>query len=380
MAEADVVRYHARVTMIRRIAFAVGDTAGHVMPALAIAEAYDSLAADVQVTLFAAPGGPASRLAATAGRQFEIVSASALARAGPLARIGAVARVVRGIPAARRLLRRAGTRLVIGTGGYASGAVLLAARSLGLATAVVEPNAAPGLANRLLRPWMDRAYVSSEASARFFSPEKALVLGTPVSPALARRLQTARVAPALDEPIHVLVTGASRGEQFLGAEMPAFLGVVQRLGVTVQVWHQSGTLNQTMLEREYERHGVWATVTGFLDDIAAAYEWAQFVIARAGAGTLAELAIAGLPALVVPLADAAADHQSANAAGYAASGAALWLRETGWNREAVAQQVAQLLSLPDRWTAMSTAARQAARPDAARAIVDDCERLMEGRW
>jgi UDP-N-acetylglucosamine--N-acetylmuramyl-(pentapeptide) pyrophosphoryl-undecaprenol N-acetylglucosamine transferase len=365
--------------MIRRIAFAVGDTAGHMMPALAIAEAYDSLTGDVDVTLFAAPG-PASRLAAAAGRKLEIVSASALARAGPLARIGALARVLRGIPAARHLMRRAGTRLVIGTGGYGSGAVLLAARSLGLTTAVVEPNAAPGLANRLLRPWVDRAYVSSEASARFFSPGKALVLGTPVSPTLARRFRAARVAPALDEPIHVLVTGASRGEQFLGAEMPAFLGVVRRLGVTLQVWHQSGSLDSTTLVREYERHGVRATVTGFLDDIAAAYEWAHFVIARAGAGTLAELAIVGLPALVVPLADAAADHQSANAAGYAESGAALWLREAAWDRNAVARQVAQLLSSPDRWTVMSTAARQAARPDAARAIVDDCERLMEGRW
>ena len=141
------------VTMVRRIAFAVGDTVGHVQPALAIAEAYDSLDLDVDVRLFAAPGGPASRLAAAAGRPLEIVSASALARASTLARIDALARVARGIPAARGPPERAGTRLVIGTGGYGSGSVLLAARSMGLATAIVEPNATPGLANTLLRPW-----------------------------------------------------------------------------------------------------------------------------------------------------------------------------------------------------------------------------------
>ena len=135
-----------------------------------------------------------------------------------------------------------------------------------------------------------------------------------------------------------------------------------------------------MLEREYERQQVPAKVTGFLEDMAQAYEWAHFVIGRAGAGTLAELAIAGLPALVVPLADAAADHQSANAAGHAAGGAALWLREAAWDRETVAQQVSHLLSSPDSWNVMSTAARQAARPDAAATIVADCERLMEGRW
>jgi UDP-N-acetylglucosamine--N-acetylmuramyl-(pentapeptide) pyrophosphoryl-undecaprenol N-acetylglucosamine transferase len=367
--------------MIRRIAFAVGDTAGHVMPALAIVEAYNALLpGTVDVRLFAAPGGPASRLAAAAGLQVEIVSASPLARAGPLARISALAQVVRGIPAARRLLRKTGTRLVIGTGGYASGAVLLAARSLGLATAVVEPNLTPGLANRLLRPWVDRAYVSAEASARFFTPAKALIAGTPVSPALGRRFQAARVAPPTDGPIHVLVTGASRGEHFLGAEMPALLADVRRLGVALQVWHQSGSLDCSMLQAEYERNDVSATVEGFLDDMAAAYEWANFVIARAGAGTLAELAIAGLPALIVPLADAAADHQSANAARHAACGAALWVREEEWDRKQVARQLAQLLTSPDRWAAMSSAARLAARPEAAAAIVNDCERLMEGRW
>ena len=366
--------------MIRRIAFAVGDTAGHVRPALAIAEAYDSLAVDVDVRLFAAQDGPASRLAAAAGRPLEVVSASALARASPFARIGALARVVRGIPTARGLLSRAGTRLVIGTGGYASGSVLLAARSLGLATAIVEPNVVPGMANTLLKPWVERAYVSSEASARFFPPAKTLVTGTPVSPALRVRFQNAKAAPAPDEPIHVLVTGASRGERFLGAEVPPLLGVVQRLGIRLQVWHQSGGLDSSMLEREYERQHVRARVTGFLDDMAQAYEWAHFVIGRAGAGTLAELAIAGLPALVIPLADAAADHQSANAAGYAAGGAALWLRESAWDGETVARQVAQVLSSPDRWTLMSMAARQAARPHAAAAIVADCERLMEGRW
>ena len=351
------------------------------MPALAIAEAYNALLdGTVDVRLFAAPGGPASRLAAAAGLQVEIVSASPLARAGPLARIGALAQVVRGIPAARRLLRKTGARLVIGTGGYASGAVLLAARSLGLATAVVEPNVTPGLANRLLRPWVDRAYVSAEASARFFTPAKALIAGTPVSPALGRRFPASRVAPPPDGPIHVLVTGASRGEHFLGAEIPALLGAVLRLGVALQVRHQSGSIDATTLEREYERHSVRATVVNFIDNMPDAYQWAHFVIGRAGAGTLAELAVAGLPALIVPLADAAADHQASNAAAHAQSGAAIWLREQAWDRDAVARQVAQVLSSRDRWVAMSSAARQVARPEAAAVIVDDCERLMEGRW
>ena len=179
------------------------------MPALAIAEAYDTLAPDVQVRLYAAPGGPATRLAEAARRPLTYVTASALARAGLPARIGALLRVIRAVPAARAHLEADGARLVIGTGGYASGPVLLAARSLGLATAIVEPNAFPGLANRWLRRWVDRAYVGSNEVARQLAPAHGVVTGTPVMAAVAERLRVEREAPRRGAPVHVLVTGAS---------------------------------------------------------------------------------------------------------------------------------------------------------------------------
>lgn len=365
--------------MTRRIAFAVGDTAGHVMPALAIAEAYDAIG-DVDVRLYAAPGGPATRLAAAAGRPLTLVAASAIARAGLAARLGALLRVMRAVPIARAHLKADGARLVIGTGGYASGPVLLAARSLGLATAVVEPNAFPGLANRWLRRWVDRAYVTTADAGRQLAPAHAVLTGTPVVAAVVGRLQVAHAAPSSGAPVHVLVTGASRGEDFLGTEMPELLGALQAQGVSLRVWHQAGSLDLLALRREYERVGVDARLADFVDDMAEAYGWAHFVIGRAGAGTIAELSLAGLPALLVPLADAAADHQAANAAHHATIGAALWTREIDWDRRRVSADVASLLTSPARWTAMAAAARAAARPGAAGAVVADCERLMEGRW
>lgn len=350
------------------------------MPALAIAEAYDAIASDVRVRFYAAPGGPATRLAAGAGRPLVHVSASAVARAGLLARFVAFVRVARAVPVVRAHLREDGARLVIGTGGYASGPVLLAARSLGLATAIVEPNAVPGLANRWLRRWVDRAYVGADDTARQLSPAPALVTGTPVVAAMVDGLPAVRQAPEAGTAVHVLVTGGSRGERFLGSEMPALLAAVQARGVPLRVWHQAGALDLATLESAYAREGVEALVTDFVDDMASAYRWAHFVIGRAGAGTIAELGLAALPALLVPLGDAAADHQSANAARHAGRGAALRVREDAWHREHVAGAVATLLASPDRWRAMSAAARATARPDAAAAIVADCERLMEGRW
>jgi UDP-N-acetylglucosamine--N-acetylmuramyl-(pentapeptide) pyrophosphoryl-undecaprenol N-acetylglucosamine transferase len=197
---------------------------------------------------------------------------------------------------------------------------------------------------------------------------------------MAYRLGADRAGPAPLQPIHVLVTGASRGEQFLGAEMPAFLGALQRTGLELRVRHQAGTLTPAALEDEYARQGVRATVMPFLDDMADALQWAHFVVTRAGAATLGELAIAGVPALIVPLSDAAADHQSANAARHAAAGAAVWARESAWDRSSMKAQVHAILTSADRWSAMSAAARRLARPDAARLVVESCEQLMDGRW
>jgi UDP-N-acetylglucosamine--N-acetylmuramyl-(pentapeptide) pyrophosphoryl-undecaprenol N-acetylglucosamine transferase len=162
--------------------------------------------------------------------------------------------------------------------------------------------------------------------------------------------------------------------------MPGVLAAVQRLGARLEVRHQCGALGASDLAAAYAERGVQASVAPFLDDLADAYLWAHFVVARAGAGTLAELALAGLPALIVPLADAAADHQSANAMHHASAGAALWCRESDWDRHGIARDVFDLLSSRPRWHAMTEAARRLARPDAAVQVVDDCQRLMEGRW
>ncbi len=350
------------------------------MPALAIAEAYDARFPDTQVRLYAAAGGPATRLAAAAGRPLTRVAASPIARTGPLGRAAALLRVLLAIPGARAHLRAERTRLVIGTGGYASAPVLLAARSLGLPTAIVEPNACAGLANRWLRRWVDRSYVGTSEAARQLAPAQPLVTGTPVMADLVRQLQDDRVGPQPDQPCHLLILSASRGEQFLGGKMPAFVAGIVAAGVPLRVWHQAGDFDREALARAYAGHDIEARVTPVIDDMAAAYRWAHFAIARAGAGTIAELALAGLPALLVPLADAAADHQSANAAPYAAAGAALQTRESEWHEFRLAAAVAGVLRFPERWRAMSAAARATARPGAAAAVVADCERLMDGRW
>jgi UDP-N-acetylglucosamine--N-acetylmuramyl-(pentapeptide) pyrophosphoryl-undecaprenol N-acetylglucosamine transferase len=358
---------------------AVGDTAGHVLPALAIADAYREAWGGVDVTFLAAEGGPARRLVTAAGYPFHVVPATPLMRVGALGRIAGALRVVPTIALARRVLRFQKVQFVLGTGGAASGGVILAARSLGLSTAIVEPNAVPGLTNRLLSRLVERAYVTFESAVTEFPPGRALKTGLPLRGS-DTRVRRDRTPPSPGHAVHLFVTGGSRGDAFLATHVPPMAARLQEAGVSLDVRHQVTVIDPGEVAQKYSQLHVRAQVLPFLEDMSDAYDWADMIIARAGAGTLAELALAGVPSLLVPLADAAADHQAANAAAFAEIGASVWVREHDWISDHVAARLNEVLSNPAGWTAMSSAARAFATPHAARDVVADCERLMDARW
>jgi UDP-N-acetylglucosamine--N-acetylmuramyl-(pentapeptide) pyrophosphoryl-undecaprenol N-acetylglucosamine transferase len=364
----------------RPLAIVFGPTAGHVYPALAIADAYRRAAAGVDVLFIGAAGGSAARLLDRRSERVALVAGSALRGVGAGGKLRALPRVIAGMTQARRLLRAHDTRLVLGLGGYASGGVLLGARTLGLRTAIHEANVVPGLANRLLAPLAHRVYLGQAAARDAFAVSRRLVTGHPVRADIAAMAGAARLAPHRHRALRVLVTSGSRGMAFLSERVPDLLREVQRQGVTVEVLHQAGDVDPQPLRFAYLRAGVKASITPYYTDIAGAYRSADFAIARAGAGTVAELAAAGLPALLVPLADVADDHQAANARVFTEAGAGLMVREGDWDARTLGPRVAAFLGDTAAWTAASDAARAAAMPDAAQRIVADCEAEMAGRW
>jgi UDP-N-acetylglucosamine--N-acetylmuramyl-(pentapeptide) pyrophosphoryl-undecaprenol N-acetylglucosamine transferase len=364
----------------RQLAIIFGPTAGHVYPALAIADAYRRAAAGVDVLFIGAESGPARALLQARGERVAIVAGSALRGVGPRGKLRALPRVAVGMAQSRRILRAHGTRLVLGLGGYASGGVLLAARTLGLRTAIHEANVVPGLANRLLAPLADRIYLAHAGARAAFAASRRLVTGHPVRADIAAMASAARLAPHRYRARRVLVTSGSRGMAFLIDRVPNLLGEVQRQGVTVEALHQAGDADPQLLRVAYLRAGVKAAITPYYTDIASVYRAADFAITRAGAGTVAELAAAGLPALLVPLADLADDHQAANAQTFTEAGAGLSVREADWDARALGTRVAALLGDAAAWTEASDAARARAVPDAAERIVADCEAQMAGRW
>ena len=366
------------MSVTRNIAIAGGGTGGHVNPALAIADAYVQQVGASPMFIGTAKGLEA-RLVPQRGYTLELVDGSRLVGGSLSAKIRGLVGLVRGVSQARKILKKHGVKLVIGVGGYASGAALLAARTLGLRTAIHESNAVPGFTNKVLGRLVDRVYLGFEAAAAAFPGDKVVVTGNPVRSEI-ETLDVSRALPADPAPAQVLVVGGSQGALFLNENVPALLAAVRDRGVALKVRHQVGKLDAEPVEAAYAKAGVDAEVVKYIDDMAAAYRWANFAVTRAGSGTVSELAAARLPALLVPFPYAAGDHQAANARAFADAGAGFWQRQRDWNSEKLADRVASLMSDDGAMDRAVRGALAVARPDAARAVVADCESMMEGRW
>jgi UDP-N-acetylglucosamine--N-acetylmuramyl-(pentapeptide) pyrophosphoryl-undecaprenol N-acetylglucosamine transferase len=349
-----------------------------VYPAIAVADAIHSLDASAHIVIVGSSEADAIGLAGRERYRFETIPAAPLARQGPFNRVLAARRIVSGVLAARRLFTRERISMVIGFGSYASGAAVLAARSLGLVTAVHEANTIPGMANRLLGKHVHRVYLSVQMREdSWHRPSNARVVGTPVRREIVALAHIPRHYPEA-RPRRVLVIGGTWGARFLAREVPPLLGRVHQRGTSLEVWHQIGSAPSAPIGRAYADVGLHARLMSRIDQMAEAYRWADFVVARSGAGVIAELALAGIPALLVPWSEAADDHQAGNARAFAEAGAGAWVREGDWLCEELAARLYGLLGNPEAWRQASAAAASMARPHAAEALAVDALSLLEG--
>jgi UDP-N-acetylglucosamine--N-acetylmuramyl-(pentapeptide) pyrophosphoryl-undecaprenol N-acetylglucosamine transferase len=353
------------------VVLAGGGTGGHVTPALAMADAF--VAAGWRVRFLGTEQGFEARMVPARGYDIAFVPGSRLVGGGLSTKIRGLRALWQGIQVAKSLLVQWQPQLVIGVGGYASGAALLAARWAGIHTAIHESNAVPGLTNKVLGNLVDRVYLGFAAALVDFPREVSMVSGNPVRPEIAK------VGPArqirMDRPARVLITGGSQGAQFLNERLPPLLALVSATGLRLEIRHQIGKQDPAPVAAAYEAAGLTAELFAFTDDMAGYLAWADFAVTRSGSGTVAELAAAGLPALLVPFPHAAGDHQAANAKAFCDAGAGWWARQEEWNEGQLAANLAEMLKNRVMWQAASDAALGFALPDAARAVVRD-----SGQW
>jgi UDP-N-acetylglucosamine--N-acetylmuramyl-(pentapeptide) pyrophosphoryl-undecaprenol N-acetylglucosamine transferase len=359
----------------RRWAIAGGGTGGHVTPALALAERI--VARGDEVVLLGSTGGLETRLVPQSGFELVTLPAAQVMGRGVFARLAALFAIARGALAARGLLRRRRIEIVVSVGGYASVPAALAAVWLRIPLALVEPNAEPGRANRLCARLAQRLFVQFERAAeRLAKPGDARVqrAGIPLRSELVRAFESAAPRRAPKPPLRLLVFGGSQGARQLNEAMMALAPRLDR--EHFQVVHQSGEADRDRVAAAYADAGVAAEVIAFAPDMPRRYGEADLALSRAGALTVAELAMAGLPALLVPYPFAADDHQTANARALAEAGAAVVLPSRPLEPDDVARELFRLLEAPESLRAMGEAAGKLARPDAAERVVETCAALL----
>jgi UDP-N-acetylglucosamine--N-acetylmuramyl-(pentapeptide) pyrophosphoryl-undecaprenol N-acetylglucosamine transferase len=338
-----------------KVLIAAGGTAGHVVPALAVADALRADGADV---LFVGGERAEAELVPAAGYRMERIAVSGLSRSNPLKAARAVAQSVRAFFAARRLIGRERPDVVLGGGGYVAGPVGAAAVSRRVPLVLTEADSHLGLTNRLLARFARRVCLAFPLEGR--NPPRFLVTGRPVpAPVEDRAAARTRFGIPADATV-VVVFGGSLGAKTINEAAVAGLG-----GGDFWVLHASGTRDHDALRERVpaERYVLEPYITPFGDALAAA----DLAVARSG-GSIFEVAAHGLPALLIPYPYAAADHQTSNARWMADAGAAVVVADADLTPQRLRAEVEALLGDRQRLAAMAAASRGLARPDAARDI------------
>jgi UDP-N-acetylglucosamine--N-acetylmuramyl-(pentapeptide) pyrophosphoryl-undecaprenol N-acetylglucosamine transferase len=352
------------------ILLAGGGTGGHVFPAVALAEALQSIA-DVDVVFCGTARGVEARAIPARGWRLELLEVEPMVGGGPVRAVRGALVALRATVRALGLVRSLRPRAVLSVGGYAAGPVSLAAVLAGVPLAVLEPNSVVGFANRLLSPFARRAYVAWDEAAARFRQSARRPYGVPLRAGFSPRSYAARGTA------RVLVLGGSQGAAALNERMPAAsarLAAVPRL--VLQITHQAGSGRDEPVRDAYARAEVsGATVTPFIEDVAGAIADADVVVARSGAGAIAEITAVGRAAIFVPFPHAAGDHQARNAEALARAGAAVCLRQDVADAPRLAEELRRLLTDDAARVAMAGAARALGKPDAAQRIAADLLQL-----
>lgn len=353
-----------------RVVVAGGGTGGHLYPGLAVARELLAREPSSIVTFAGTHAGIEARVLPREGFVLDVIRSAGIKGKGLAARLRGLMLLPVGAVDAWRILSRRHPQVVVGVGGYASGPVVLAASLARVPSLVLEQNAIPGLTNRLLARVVDAAAVTYEEALPWFRG-KGFVSGNPVRPGfLAHPAGQDRPLDSAERRSRLLVFGGSQGAHAINAAMVEAASRLRRIEPLPDIVHQTGERDLGWVRDAYRHAGLDAQVHAFLHEMDREMLAADLVVCRAGATTLAELTAAGKPALLVPFPAATDDHQRKNAEALARRGAAEVLDQRDLSGATLATRVEALLAEPGRRAAMARAAREAARPDAARLIVD----------
>lgn len=354
---------------IPTIVIMAGGTGGHVFPALAVAE--ELRGRGWRVSWLGTQTGLEGRVVPAHGIDIDWLSVSGMRGKGLLSKLLSAFRLLQACMQARRILRQRRPDVVLGMGGFVAGPGGLMAKWLGIPLVVHEQNRVPGTTNR----WLVKLAASKVLEAfpdSFPAAVGAVCTGNPLRKALQSLAEKSAWTPQASRALRILVLGGSQGAKVLNDNVPEALAGLSNIAIK----HQTGTAMRDEVAARYQNLGVNAEVLAFIDDMSAAYQWADLIVCRAGAMTVSEVAASGLPAIFVPLLHAIDDHQTANARFLTENGAALLLPQPELNAANLRKLINQAMtSLPS----MSRAAQKQARLHATQTVADICVTLVPPR-
>lgn len=347
---------------------AAGGTGGHIYPALAIAQALQGMKPDWQVYFVGTPSGLENKIVPPKGFPVLHVKVGKLNAVPFYQKLLTLIRLPLAFISSWRLLRQLRPKFVLGVGGYASGPILLVASLLGIPTAIWEPNAMPGLTNRLLSRFVDECYLVFESARAHLKARRFISSGMPV------RREIEAVAPAAglgSGARHLLVFGGSQGARAINSAVAEMLKSADPFAATHETVHQTGPSDFSRVKALYGESAdrLKVELTEYLYDMDKRYAWADVVIARAGAASVAELAACGKVAILIPLPTAADNHQQKNAEALVRENAAVMILQKDLTPEKLRATLQELESDPERIRSMQEKIHKFHQPRAAEKIV-----------
>ena len=358
------------------VLIAAGGTGGHMFPAQALAETL--LQRGWRVKLSTDARGARYTGGFPHSTQIEVIRSATFARGGGLARLAVPAHILKGVFDAWRSMRRDRPAVVVGFGGYPAIPAMAAATLMKLPRMIHEQNGVLGRVNHFFATRVD-AVACGTWPTDLPAGIDSIHVGNPVRQSVLDRAESGYISPG-DYPMQVLVIGGSQGARILSDVIPpAIAALPMHLLRNIRVSHQAREEDSARVKAFYHQAGISADVQPFFDDVPRRMTEAQLVISRAGASSVADLSVIGRPAILIPYAAAAGDHQTANARGLVAAGGAILVPESKATAEVMSQQIETILDNPRGAMQMARSAAKFGKPDAADLLATMVEQLAGER-
>lgn len=347
-----------------------GGTGGHILPAVSISQAMLKIEPSIKIVYIGGKGQREASIVPKFGLDFLPIHVEGFPRSFSKKWFKVIYKVPRGFIESLSILKKFSPHIVIGTGGYVCGPVLLAAWIRRIPILIQEQNAIPGITNRIVGRWADEIHVPFQEAVKFFPEDKTKITPNPIREEITTAYGGKKKLGLNEDKTTILFMGGSQGASSINAAAVDAMNRLTDLADQIQAIHQTGNLDIQSVKEAYNKLPFTSLVKPFFDNMEDVYSATDMAVCRAGASTLAELTACGIPAVLIPYPYATNDHQTFNALALEKNGAALMIKNADLNGEVLENTIRSMIHDKEKLVVMSKNSRSMGSPNAARDIAE----------